>query len=87
MTCGCSNNNTNNRNNINNPQKLYQNTGQNANQSIVSLACGGTPTTDIYKSKSETGGLPIYRGEAYACKFTPTSRCLDLIIFLGAKSR
>ncbi len=87
MTCGCSNNN---RNNISNPKKLYQGVGQdmgqNTDQNIVSLACGGNPITDIYRPLSQQGGLIVYRGSAAACKFTPTSRCLDSIIFYGSRS-
>lgn len=55
------------------------------NVDIKSLGCSGSPTTDIYRPMDQQGGIIIYKGTVGACKITPTSRCLDVILFIGAR--
>ncbi len=43
------------------------------------------PSSDIYKPLSQTGGFMIYRGNAFAQKIVPSSRCLDTILFYDVK--
>ncbi len=43
------------------------------------------PSSDIYKPLSQTGGFMIYRGNAFAQKIVPSSRCLDTILFSDVK--
>jgi uncharacterized protein YjdB len=52
---------------------------------IVSLGCTGYPSTDIYRAMNQQGGIIIYKGTVGACKITPTSRCLDTILFYQAR--
>lgn len=47
--------------------------------------CTGDITLDIYRSLSQQGGSFLHRGSALACKFVPTSRCLDFITFYGIR--
>ena len=48
-------------------------------------SCIGTPTLDIYRATSQTGGFVIYKGYAMAQKIVPTSRCLDFVLFNNVK--
>lgn len=47
--------------------------------------CTGYPEVDVHRPLDQQGGSFLYRGSASACKFVPTSRCLDFISFYGVR--